>query len=204
MLKSFAIILCWVFITQQKISTPLSAKIYLGDIYALNSLRNWESFLLWVCACVRACVRACVCVCVCVSIVFLMLSRQLPYLQFHHKIFATNRSQIRVFSEDLIKYIMSFKNCNTICKKKEIKITQKKTITFTKKLQKCTFLTTINLNGNMKLRQMTQFHLSNSFWIWKYSKFFFMLYPLWSILICTIPQFLTKSIFLQNFFDPFG
>ena len=73
-----------------------------------------------------------------------------------------------------------------------------------KKLQKCTFLTTITLNGNMKLRQMTQFHLSNSFGIWKYSKFFFMLSPLWSILICTIPQVLTKSIFWQKFFNRFG
>ena len=118
MLKSFAITLCRVFITQQKISTPLSAKIYLCDIYVfLNSLCNWESFLLWVCACVRARV--------CVSIVFLMLSRQLPYLKLHHKIFTTNCSQIRVLSEDLIKYIMSLKNCNTICKKNEIKIKKK-------------------------------------------------------------------------------
>ena len=55
--------------------------------------------------------------CVCVSIAFLMLFRQLPYLKFHNKIFATNWSQIWVFFEDLIKYILSLENCNTICKK---------------------------------------------------------------------------------------
>ena len=81
-----------------------------------------------------------VCVYVCVSIVFLMLSRQLPYLQFHHKIFATNRSQIRVFSQDLIKYIMSLKNCNTICKKQEIKITKKKNNNIYQKIAKMHFL----------------------------------------------------------------
>ena len=132
------------------------------------------------------CVRACVRVCVCVSIVFLMLSRQLPYLQFHHKIFATNRSQIRVFSEDLIKYIMSLKNCNTICKKKEIKITKKKTITFTKKLQKCTFLTTINLNGNMKLRQMTQFRLN---------------LKIFKILFHVVPSLVHSDLYNTSIFD---
>ena len=50
--------------------------------------------------CIRVCgVYACmhVCVCVCVFLlylVFLMLLRQLPYLKFHNKIFATNWSQI--------------------------------------------------------------------------------------------------------------
>ena len=69
-----------------------------------------------VCVCVCACVS--VCVCVCVSIEYLMLFRQLPYLKFHNKIFATNWSQIWVFSEDLIKYILSLKNCNTVRKKR--------------------------------------------------------------------------------------
>ena len=31
------------------------------------------------------------------------------------------------------------------------------------------------------------------FWIWKYSKFIFMWPPVWSILVCKIPQFLVKS-----------
>ena len=30
-----------------------------------------------------------------------------------------------MFFEDLIKYILSLKSCNTICKKKKIKITKK-------------------------------------------------------------------------------
>ena len=45
-------------------------------------------------------VCVCVSVCACVSIVFLMLFRQLPYLKFRAKFFATNCSQIWVFSED--------------------------------------------------------------------------------------------------------
>ena len=32
-----------------------------------------------------------------------------------------------------------------------------------------------------------------NFWIWKYSKFIFMWSPLWFILVCKIPQFLSKS-----------
>ena len=59
----------------------------------------------------------CGCVCVFVSIVFSMIFRQLPYLKFHNKIFATNWSQIWMFSVDLVKYILSLKNCNTTCKK---------------------------------------------------------------------------------------
>ena len=53
-----------VFITEEKISTYLSAKRYLCNICAfLNRLYNWESF--------RFCVFACVWyVYVCVSIVF--------------------------------------------------------------------------------------------------------------------------------------
>ena len=120
MFKSFVITLCRVFITQQKIRTPLSAKRYSCVICAfLNSLCNWDSFRLCVfmravCVCVCVCLCVCVCVvCVCVSVVFLMLFRQLPYLKFCNKIFAANWSQIRVFSEDLITYILSLKNCNT-------------------------------------------------------------------------------------------
>ena len=83
-----------------------------------------------VCVCVYVCVHACMhaCVCVCVFLlyfVFLVLFNQLPYLKFHNKIFTTNWSQIWAFFEDLLKYILSFKNCNTIWKKKE-KITKKK------------------------------------------------------------------------------
>ena len=81
--------------------------------------------VVWYCVCVCVSVRECVCVCacvcvrvcVCVSIEYLMLFRQLPYLKFHNKTFATNWSQIWVFSEDLIKYILSLKSCNTVCKK---------------------------------------------------------------------------------------
>ena len=61
MLKSFAAGLCRVFITQQNISTPLSAKRYLCDICAfLNSLCNWESFRLCMCVC-DVYVYVCVC-----------------------------------------------------------------------------------------------------------------------------------------------
>ena len=68
--------------------------------------------------CVSACgVCVCVCVCVCVYIVFLMLFRQPPCLKLYDKIFAINWSQIWVFSEDSIKYILSLKNCNRLCKK---------------------------------------------------------------------------------------
>ena len=50
MFKSFTITLCRVFITQQKKSTPLSAKRYLCDICAfLNILCNLESFRIGVC-----------------------------------------------------------------------------------------------------------------------------------------------------------
>ena len=119
MFKSYTITLCRVFITQQKISTPLSAKRYLCYICGfLNSLCNWESFRFCVFACVWC--GVCVCVCVCLLLlysVFLMLFRQFPYLKFHNKIFATNWSQIWMFFEVLIKYILSLKNCNTICKK---------------------------------------------------------------------------------------
>ena len=63
MLKRIAITLCRVFITQQKISTSLSAQTYLCDICVFfNSFFNWESFLLCVCMCVFV---VCVCVCVC-------------------------------------------------------------------------------------------------------------------------------------------
>ena len=46
--------------------------------------------------------------------------RQLPYLIFHTKIFAANQSQILLFSEGLIKYLSSLKNCD-ITYKNEIK-----------------------------------------------------------------------------------
>ena len=65
MFKSYAITLRRVFITQQKISTPLSAKRYLCEICAfLNSLCYLDSFWFCVFACVQ-CVCVCVCVCVC-------------------------------------------------------------------------------------------------------------------------------------------
>ena len=116
MFKSYTI--CRVFITQQKISTPFSAKRYLCVIRAfLSSLWNWESFRFRVSACVW-------CVCVCVSVVFCICDAfqtsplsEIP--QQNNKIFATNSSQIWVFFEDLIKYIWSLKNCNTICKNRK-------------------------------------------------------------------------------------
>ena len=73
------------------------------------------------------------------------------------------------------------------------------------KLQKMHFLDnlrTIILGGKIETRQMTPFIPSAfsalivcgiHFWIWKYSKFVFMSSPLWSILVCKIPQFLAKS-----------
>ena len=64
---------------------------------------------------------SCVCVrvvwCVCVSIVF-CISDALQSTIIN-KIFDTNWSQIWVFFQDLIKYILSLKNCNTICKKRK-------------------------------------------------------------------------------------
>ena len=45
-----------------------------------------------------------------------------------------------MFSQDLIKYIMSLKNCNTICKKQEIKITKKKNNNIYQKIAKMHFL----------------------------------------------------------------
>ena len=91
-----------------------------------NSFCSWEIFLL--CMYTYMCVCVFMCVCVCVSIVFSMIFRQLPYLKFHTKIFATNWSQIWMFCEDLVKYILSLKNGNITCKKwnkdykKEIKM----------------------------------------------------------------------------------
>ena len=72
MFKTYAITLCRVYITQEKIRTPLSAKRYLCDICAfLNSLCNWDSF--------QFCMFACVwCVCVYVSIVFCIFDALQP------------------------------------------------------------------------------------------------------------------------------
>ena len=69
------------------------------------------------CVCVRV-------VCVCVSVVFcicdaLQTSPLSEIPQQNNKTFATNSSQIWVFFEDLIKYIWSLKNCNTICKNRK-------------------------------------------------------------------------------------
>ena len=55
---------------------------------------------------------------------------------------------------------------------------------------------------NMKTREMIPFFFiyfsaltvcNIHFWIWKYSKFIFTWSPLWSILVCKIPQFLVKG-----------
>ena len=81
----------------------------------LNTFCRWKSFLFCMCMC--ECVCVCVCVYVCVSIVFLMIFRQLSCVKFHTKIFATNGSQIWVFTEVFMKYILSLENCNTTCKK---------------------------------------------------------------------------------------
>ena len=70
------------------------------------------------------------------------------------------------------------------------------------KLQKMHFLDnlrTISQEENRDTRQMTQSTFSaltgfkNHFWIWKYSKFVFMWSSFWSLLVCKILQFLTKS-----------
>ena len=74
---------------------------------------SWGSFLPPLSMCIYVCMCVCVCVCLCVSIVILMPFRQLVYRVFQTEIFATNWSQIWVFSEDLIKYISSLKSCNT-------------------------------------------------------------------------------------------
>ena len=103
MFKSFAITLCRVYITQKKISKRCSC-----DICAfLNSLYNWESF--WICVLSYVC-------CVCVFLLhFWCSSDNSPTW---NSIFATNGSQIWAFSEDLITYLLSLKNCNTICKRR--------------------------------------------------------------------------------------
>ena len=113
MFQSYAITLCRVFITQQKISTSLSVKSYLCDyvlFYTACATGSLFGFM-----CLRVC-RVCVFL---LYFVFLMLFKQLPSLKFHNKVFATNWSQILVFFEDLIKYILSLKNCNTIWNKKK-------------------------------------------------------------------------------------
>ena len=68
------------------------------------------------------------------------------------------------------------------------------------KLQKMHFLDnlrTITQEGSTETRKMTQFFLSTfsaltvfniNFYIWKWSKFIFLWFPLWSILVCRIPQ----------------
>ena len=70
------------------------------------------------------------------------------------------------------------------------------------KLQKMYFLDnlrTISQEENRDTRKMTQSTFSAltgskiHFWIWKYSKFIFMWSSFWSILVCKILQFLTKS-----------
>ena len=78
------------------------------------------------------------------------------------------------------------------------------------KLQKMHFLynlRTMTQEENMKTREMTSFfsctfsalNICNThFAIWKYSKFLFMRSPLWSILVCKIPQFWAKSINLDS------
>ena len=87
--------------------------------------------------CMYVCMHACMHVCVCVFLlyfVFLVLFNQLPYLKFHNKIFTTNWSKIWAFFEYLLKYILSFKNCNTIWKKKGKNYKKKKKLSQTRKL----------------------------------------------------------------------
>ena len=64
--------------------------------------------------------------------------------------------------------------------------------------KKCTFLgnlRAITQEGNMEIRQITPFFIYFIYvWIWKYSKFIFMR----SILVCKMPQFLTKSYQLEQ------
>ena len=71
--------------------------------------------------------------------------------------------------------------------------------------KKCTLLNNLritNQEGNIETRQTTPFFSSTfftqtvckiHFWIWKYSKFIFMWSPLWSILVCKIPQSFAES-----------
>ena len=71
------------------------------------------------------------------------------------------------------------------------------------KFQKCTFLDNLRTQeGNMETRQITPIFSSTfsdltvcniHFWIWEYSKLIFIWSPLRSLLVCKIPQFLTKS-----------
>ena len=81
-----------------------------------NSSYNCVSCFVCVCVCVCVCVG--VLLCICISIAILTPFRLFPYMIFHTKIFATNSSQICVFSENLIKYIPSLKNCDTTYKKR--------------------------------------------------------------------------------------
>ena len=76
--------------------------------------------------------------------------------------------------------------------------------------KKCTFLghlRTITQKGNMKTRKMTLVFSSTfsnltvcdiHFWIWKCSKFIFMWFSLWFILVCKIPQFWAKATNSEN------
>ena len=77
MFKSYAITLCRVFITQQKISRPLSAKRYLCDICATFSgfVQETADFVTFT---EEILIVVSVCVCVCVSIVFCIFNALQP------------------------------------------------------------------------------------------------------------------------------
>ena len=69
-------------------------------------------------------------------------------------------------------------------------------------------LRTITQEEKKETRQMTPF-LSSTFWvltlydiyfyIWKMSKFVIIGFPLWSILVCKIPEFWKWKLWYQNF-----
>ena len=77
MFKSYAVTLYRVFITQQKISRPLSAKRYLSDICATFSgfVQETADFVTFT---EEILIVVSVCVCVCVSIVFCIFNALQP------------------------------------------------------------------------------------------------------------------------------
>ena len=65
MFKSFAVTVCRVFITQQKIITPLNAETYLCDICVFLTAPATGSLFCFMG------IYACVCVCVCVCFYYI-------------------------------------------------------------------------------------------------------------------------------------
>ena len=82
---------------------------------------------LFRCVCLRACgVCECVCVCFYCFLYFWCSADNSPIWNSITKYLLQFETRYGWFFEDLIKYRLSLKYCNTICKKKEIKLKKKR------------------------------------------------------------------------------